>query len=458
MGFWQKVKRAFVVPPVERPPDPEQPMPGDEVWLRALLERLGEREAAALAAVRDGQAWAAIDRLLQSGRERTALELLGRVVHACPDERELAAHLAELLCDRRDDAAARPLLTDLASRGTDAGGLRARFLLAELNERAGDGEAARREYEAILAVDLDYPRARAGAERLRRRRDKPSAGSSAATVAGLPESGALAGRYRLVRELGRGASGAVYVARDDELERELAIKILHPHARAADRAEIRARAWAEARISASMRHPGVVAILDLDEDRQMLAMELCRGGPLRDILLGGPLLPAAALARAVEIFDVLAAIHSRGIVHGDVKPANLLLRSEHGSLVLTDFGVARLVGEKPVVDDRCARGTLAYMSPEQRRGELSPAADVYAAGVLTVELAAGTHALSSWLGDRGALLRGQAAWDGKLPEALAAHVGERAAELTALVASFLAADLAKRPTAAEAATKLRALC
>jgi hypothetical protein len=94
------------------------------------------------------------------------------------------------------------------------------------------------------------------------------------------------------------------------------------------------------------------------------------------------------------------------------------------------------------------------MSPEQRRGELTPAADVYAAGVLTVELLAGTAALAGWLGDRGALLRGTARWSGTLPEPTLRALGDRAPALLPLLGTLLADDAAARPAAVDAARAL----
>ena len=454
-GWWSRLTSGWRKPEVEVPDAPVAET-GDEGWLRGLLGRLGDGDESARAAVRDRELGAALDRLFQAGRERTALDLLARFVAACPTDMGLLARLAEELSDRRDDVAALPVLERLAA--SPEHGLRARFLLGELHERAGREDAAARAFESILAVDLDYPRARASADRLRRRQERDRAPATAApTLAGLPEGGTYAGSYRLLRELGRGASGAVYVARDEELQREVAIKILHPHGRAAQRAELRARAWLEARTAASIRHPGVVSIFDLDEERQILVMELCRGGSLRELLAKGPLPPREVLSRAVELLGVLGAVHARGVAHGDVKPANLMLRglpgAGRGDLALGDFGVARLVGEKPVVDDRCARGTLAYMAPEQRRGDLGPAADVYAAAVLILELASGTAALAPWLGDRGALLRGTARWDGQLPAALTAHLGNPE-PLHTLLRAMLSDGDSDRPTASEAAAAI----
>jgi serine/threonine-protein kinase len=457
MSMWSRLRRAFGAPPPLEPPDEAPGPPAEETYLRDLLTRIGDvHNTTAQAAVGDREFWAAVQRLLAGGRERTAIELLARFVTARPNDAPLAARLAEILCDRQDDTSARPLLERLLSSPPHA--LRARLLLAEAAERAGDDDGARRHFEAILAVDLDYPKARAGADRLRRAVAAAPIVEVAATLAGLPEGGAgFGGRYRLLRELGRGGAGAVYVARDEELDRELALKILHPHARAEARAEARARAWNEARIAAAIRHPGVVAIYDLDEERQLLAMELCAGGALKAEVARGPLPVDDALARAAELCATLDAVHRRGVVHGDVKPANLLFRDDR-ALVLGDFGVARLIGDKPLVDERNARGTLAYMAPEQRRGEPGPPADVYAAGVILVELLHGTGALAGWLGDRVALLRGTARWDGRLPAPVTSALGEeRAARLTALVHSLLSDSPDTRPTAAAAALALQAL-
>lgn len=458
MGFWERWKGTFKPPAPPEPPEGEPPPPGDESYLRHLLHRLGDGDPAAKGAVGDREFWAAVARLLAAGRERTCIDLLGRFVVARPEDWPLAARLAELLCDRHEDVGARPLLERLLASPEHR--LRARFLLGELAERSGDEDAARRHLEAVLAADLDYPKARAKVDALRRRgAPDPAANATAApTLAGLPDSGgAFAGRYRLLRELGRGASGAVYVAHDEELGRDLAIKILHPHARAQARAEARARAWVEARVAAGIRHPGVVAIYDLDEERQLLAMELCAGGALKDVVGRGALEAPRALGRAAELFTTLHAVHQRGVVHGDVKPANLLYRGTpaEGDLVLGDFGVARLVADTALVDDRCARGTLAYMSPEQRRGEMLAASDVYAAGVILLELLSGTAALQPWIGNRSALLRGEARWDGTLPAVAQRELGAEAGRLRAFAAELLHEDPARRPTALDAAARLR---
>jgi hypothetical protein len=455
MSLWDRLKGALRPPAPPTAPEPEPAAPLDESWLRALLQRLADGETAPIANIGSEEFWAAVARLQANGRERAVIDLLGRFATARPEDFVLKSRLAELLVERRDDAAARPLLEKLVA--DPAHRLRAHFLLGELCERADDPDAARRHYETIVAVDLDYPQARSRADALHTAPVARPMADAAPTLAGLPDGGAFAGRYRLVREIGRGASGAVYVAQDEALDRALALKILHPHARG--RGELRARAWNEARVAAGIRHPGVVAIYDLDEERQLLAMELCEGGPLRDLLLRGPVDVDVALARAAELCATLAAVHQRGVVHGDVKPANLLFRGtpRDGDLVLGDFGVARLTGDKPILDDRGARGTLAYMSPEQRRGELSPAVDVHAAGVILIELLSGTLALQPWLGDRNALLRGSARWDGRLSDPALRALGDRAQRVIDLAHRMLDAEPGARPDASSAAAALRGM-
>lgn len=452
-SMWGWLKDAFGGRPLEV--EPEAELPAEEAFLRNLLERVTEPTDDGKLTVGDREFWSAVQRLLATGRERTAIDILSRFVAARPDDHAVGMRLAEILCDRLEHATARPLLERLATVREHL--LRARFLLADAAERTGDEAEARRQLERILALDIDYPQARSRADRLARALPPVATPPVAApTIAGLPDGGADFGRWRLVREIGRGAAGAVYVARDEELDRDVALKILHPHTR--NKSLPRARAWLEARVAAAIRHPGVVAVYDLDEDRQLLAMEWCAGGALSTRLRSGALPVAEAMARADELFSTLAAVHARGVVHGDVKPANLLFRDggDGADLVLGDFGLAQLGGQAD--EDRAARGTLAYMAPEQRRGVLSPAADVYAAGVILVELISGSAALAGWLGDRAALLRGDARWSGQLPVAAASTLGPvRAGALVSLLSSLLIDDPAGRPSAADAASTVRTL-
>ncbi len=158
------------------------------------------------------------------------------------------------------------------------------------------------------------------------------------------------------------------------------------------------------------------------------------GGSLADIVARGPLSAPDAIARAIELASALALVHDAGIVHGDIKPANLFLRDETASsdLVLSDFGIT---------------GTLAYMPQEARTAQssLSPASDIYATAVVLLEMLHGTEALAPLLRDSAAILRGTARWNEQLPPTL----GTAAAPLRALILRMLADDSADRPRASD---------
>ena len=450
---WLRARRA---PVGELAPAPAS---GDHARLVARLQ--SARDQAAL----DAEDWAAIDRLLSQGQEHEVIDVLRRWIATQPRDLAATLRLSELLCGRLEHAAARPLLERLLRAPPHR--LRALLLLGEGYERAGELDAARRAYEGVIAIDLDHVRARAAADRLR-----PPGTSARAPASGPPTldgpagvTTPVGGRYRLRRELGRGASGTVYLAEDVEIGREVALKILHPRARGtAD--EARLRAWEEARISASLRHPGVAAIYDLDEERQLIAMELCAGGSLRDRMIAGPLHPREALSAVAQLTAILIAAHERGVVHGDVKPANLLLRRAlvaggsplaDDELVLCDFGIARLSDDNaPAIDQRAVRGTLAYMAPEQRTGQLGPAADLYATGVVALELLAGSNAALLG-GDRAALLRGDVRHDGALPPKIIEALGPAAEGTLGLLAALLQHDATARISAAAATALATAL-
>ncbi len=191
----------------------------------------------------------------------------------------------------------------------------------------------------------------------------------------------IGGRYRVVRAIGRGGMGTVWLCRDELLQRDVAVKQvgLLPGASATDSA----RALREARSSAAVSHRNVVTVFDVvEEDHAIwLVMELVPGRTLAELVQQqGPLDPARAADIGAQVADGLAAAHAMGTVHRDVKPGNVLVR-DSGHAAISDFGIARSAGDPALTQSGLLTGTPSYFSPELARGAApSPASDVWALG------------------------------------------------------------------------------
>ena len=203
-----------------------------------------------------------------------------------------------------------------------------------------------------------------------------------------PES-VIAG-YRIVSLIGRGGMGVVYEAVQLTLERPVALKLIDP-ARADDE-EFRARFVRESHVAAGLEHPHVIPVYEAREDDRLLfiAMRLVRGPSLADVLASqAPLAPDQAARLVAQIASALGAAHERGLVHRDVKPANVLLH-EREHAYLTDFGVTRELGGDGLTAAGERIGTVDYIAPEQARGErVGPAADIYSLGCVLFEALTG---------------------------------------------------------------------
>ncbi len=203
----------------------------------------------------------------------------------------------------------------------------------------------------------------------------------------------VAGRYRLTAALGEGGMATLWRAMDEQLDREVAVKILRPQF-GSDPGFV-ARFRQEARAAGSLSHPNVVSVYDYGTDvdgAQYIVMQLIEGRDLASILREHGRLPTEEAVRiGLAVAAALEAAHRRGIVHRDVKPGNILLGGEQGDEVLvTDFGISRAVSEASMTVTGTTLGSVHYFSPEQARGdEVTGRSDVYSLGIVLYEMLTG---------------------------------------------------------------------
>jgi eukaryotic-like serine/threonine-protein kinase len=259
-------------------------------------------------------------------------------------------------------------------------------------------------------------------------------------------SGLAVGRYRLEDLIAAGGMGEVWRAVDTVLERPVAIKMLY--AESARQAETVARFRREARLAGSVSHPAIASVYDFGEacpaHPPYLAMELVDGPSLADVLSSGPLDAARVMDVIAQAAAGLDAAHQGGLVHQDVKPANLLLDRD-GRVKVTDFGIAHASGSAPVIVTGMIACTPAYLAPERAAGgPATPASDVYSLGVVAYECLAGHPPFT------GAPLAVVCA-NRDLP--LPPLPGTVPAGVAGLVADLTAKDPAGRPSAGEVAAQ-----
>ncbi|HEX9967537.1 MAG TPA: protein kinase [Solirubrobacterales bacterium] len=214
-----------------------------------------------------------------------------------------------------------------------------------------------------------------------------------------PSIGSTLAGYRIDALIARGGMGVVYMATHLALERPVALKVIASHL--AEQEGFRERFLRESRLAARLDHPGVVPVYDAREDdgELIVAMRFVKGGDLkRRIAARGPLPPPQAIDLLAQVAAALDAAHAEGIVHRDVKPHNILLEGDRA--YLTDFGLAKALGDSGVLSDASVVGTVAYMSPEQWRGSrIGPAADVYSLGCVLYEAVTGVAPFARQAGD-----------------------------------------------------------
>jgi len=326
-----------------------------------------------------------------------------------------------------------------------------------LDETCAGDEPLRLEVEALLASHeqagdlLDTPVAEAAVAVL--------AQSQVESLAGR-----MVGPYKILTRVGRGGMGEIHLARDTRLGRQVALKLLPSHL-IGDRERLR-RFQQEARAAAALNHPNVTHIYEIGEAEgtHFIAMEYVEGQSL-DVRMREQSLPPLALGPiAVQLVDALEEAHGKGVTHRDIKPANIMI-TPRGQVKVLDFGLAKMAqaaagsteagdpstfaGTNPGV----LMGTVAYMSPEQARGEpTSDATDIFSLGIVLYELATGQHpfGVDSQIGVMNGILSQPAVRPSRLNPQIPANLDD-------LILQMLEKDFRLRPSCAEARAVLTGL-
>ena len=276
----------------------------------------------------------------------------------------------------------------------------------------------------------------------------------------IPQVGTPLGRYLLLDVLGHGAMASVFRARDSQLGRDVAVKVMGMTI--ATRGEGAERFRREAHAVAALKHPGIVEIYDFvdatAEEPSYIVAELIEGPTLRRLMdqRQARLLPEVAALIGLPLAEALATAHARGIVHRDVKPDNVMLEhsGDRSRVVITDFGVAHITGLETMTASGALVGSPAYMAPEQARAhEIGPGTDIWALGVLLYEMA--TSCLPFPGKDPFCVIAGIVQGSFRRPSQIAATVGPR---FERVVLRCLRPNLADRyANAGELAADLREL-
>jgi eukaryotic-like serine/threonine-protein kinase len=256
----------------------------------------------------------------------------------------------------------------------------------------------------------------------------------------------LGGRYRLVELLGQGGMATIYRAHDNQLDRDVAVKLLRPEY--GRDPEFLSRFRQEAQAAASLNHPNIVSVYDYGQDAAgpFIVMELVEGEDLASIIRRSGALPPRQAARIIaDAARALEAAHDHGIVHRDVKPGNIMIGRD-GRVKVADFGIARAVAEAQMTLPGTTLGSVHYFSPEQARGEqATTASDIFALGIVLFEVLTGQR---PWEGDTAAAVA-MARLAGPIPDPRTRRAGV-SPELAAITQKAMAREPEDRWPSAEA--------
>ena len=267
------------------------------------------------------------------------------------------------------------------------------------------------------------------------------------------EGKTIAEKYHIEEVIGRGGMGVVYKAEDTTLKRNVALKFLPPDLTRDD--EARERFILEAQAAAALSHPNICTIHEIgrEKDNSFIAMEYVEGSSLREKIKQGPLSLDDVLNIGIQVAEGLAAAHQKGIIHRDIKSANIMV-TRSGQAKVMDFGLAKVAGGSQITKEARTMGTIAYMSPEQTRGaDVDNRSDIWSLGIVLYELATG---FLPFQGDRDETIFFTIRNDE--PKPVAAIIPDSPQAYDQIIANCLAKDPTQRyQNASELASDLRRL-
>ena len=374
---------------------------GDFLSAGKAFQRAGDLARAGDCFEKAGAYYAAGAALAQSGRHEQAIRALQKVAEDSKDYDASRALLGRCFYELHDYAhCAAALDNHLTGKRVDHGTVEYFYMLALAYEQMGKLRASQELLYKIRTVNVDFRDVKDRLSNIESRISMQVVGGTASPhQPGSSPAGAaqvmamvannLGSRYELERELGRGGMGVVYLARDKQLDRRVALKFLGSLVDHSD--DYRKRFMREAKAAAKVNHPNIVSIYDVSatEGKSYIAMEYVEGATLRRyIAQKGGLAPREAVAVLRQVCAALAAIHAAGVVHRDLKPDNILI-AKGGLVKLSDFGLAK-AGDLRLTESNVVMGTPSYMAPEQAMGKAADArSDIYALGLVLHEMLTG---------------------------------------------------------------------